>query len=138
MPESILNTTKKSLGLDVDYPAFDPDVIMLINSALSTLTQLGIGPANGFMITGAAETWDAFLGEDPVANMAKHLVFLKVKLVFDPPATSFVIGAMEKQIEELTWRLNVHRESTEWVDPDPRRPVQNVFGDPLVIDGGVG
>jgi hypothetical protein len=119
MEQSILTSTKKILGIAEDYTIFDLDIITHINSAFSTLTQLGVGPAEGFMITGADETWDAFIAEDFQYNSVKSYVFLKTRQLFDPPQTSYLISAVERQIQELEWRLNVHREETGWVDPDP-------------------
>lgn len=138
MSDSILNSTKKSLGLAEDYSAFDSDVLMHINSALSVLAQLGVGPAAGFMVLDETATWEDLLGQDDVLNMAKTYVFLRVKMVFDAPSTAHHLNAMETQINELGWRINAHREATQWVDPDPRHPSEDVFGDPVVIDGGVG
>lgn len=113
-PKSILDSTKKALGVGFDYDVFDPDIIMHINSAFSTLEQLGIGPDGGFAITDDSATWDTFLGDDPRLNSVKTYVFLKVRYVFDPPATSFVLNAMKEQIQEHEWRLNVYRENTKW------------------------
>lgn len=114
---SILNDTKKILQLAEDYTAFDLDVITHINTAFTTLQQLGIGPVEGFMIEDASAEWEAFLGGDPRLNSVKTYLYLRVRLVFDPPATSFHIAALEKQIEELEWRLNVQREGETWVPP---------------------
>jgi hypothetical protein len=120
MEQSILTSTKKILGIAEDYTVFDLDIITHINSAFSTLTQLGVGPTNGFMIEDASEVWSDFIDElDYQYNAVKSYVFLKVRQLFDPPQTSYLISAMEKQIEELEWRLNVHREETDWVDPNP-------------------
>lgn len=119
MGQSILESTKKALGLDKDYTAFDVDIIMHINSVFATLTQLGVGPAEGFMIEDASPEWEAYLGDDPRLNSARSYVYLKVRLLFDPPATSFAIAAMEKQAEEFEWRLNVTREDDTWVPPEP-------------------
>jgi hypothetical protein len=120
MNMSILNSTKKVLGIAEDYTVFDEDIIMHINTAFSTLTQLGVGPAEGFMIEDATAEWDDFITDgDPQYNSVKSYVFLKVSMLFDPPQTSYLITAKEKQIEELEWRLNVHREETGWTDPDP-------------------
>lgn len=118
MDKSILNNVKKMLGLDEDYDAFDTDVIIHINSVFSTLSQLGIGPIEGFMIEDDIPTWDDFL-ITPNANLSsiKTYVYLRVRLLFDPPATSFAIQAMEKQIQELEWRLNAYREEAAWVSP---------------------
>lgn len=121
METSILNSTKKVLGLPEDYTVFDHDVITHINTALSQLTQLGIGPAQGYMIEGVDDEWDDFIdvATDPQLNNVKTYVFLKTRQFFDPPQTSYLISAMERQIQELEWRMNVHREETGWVDPAP-------------------
>lgn len=110
MINSILNSTKKLLGLDPDYDVFDLDVMMHINSVFSTLTQLGVGPTEGFMIEDDSATWDAFLDADPQLNQVKTYVYLRVRMLFDPPANAFLQTAMEKQKEELEWRLNVQAE----------------------------
>lgn len=120
MTGSILDDTKKMLGLDAGYTAFDSDVTIHINTVLSTLNQLGIGPTAGFMIVDNTTTWDAFIGNtDPTLNAVKTYIFMKVKMMFDPPTTSFVIEAYTKQISELEWRLNVNREGVSWTDPNP-------------------
>jgi hypothetical protein len=119
MEQSILNSTKKILGIAEDYTVFDLDIITHINTAFSTLTQLGVGPAQGFMIEDATEVWTDFIADDLQYNSVKSYVFLKVRQLFDPPSTSYLIAATEKQIEELEWRLNVHREEDGWVDPNP-------------------
>jgi len=122
MEPSILISTKKVLGIAEDYTVFDEDIIMHINTAFSTLTQLGVGPSAGFMIEDESAEWDEFLPAEPGGlqyNAVKSYVFLKVSMLFDPPQTSYLIAAKEKQIQELEWRLNVHREETGWVDPDP-------------------
>lgn len=116
-PNSILDSTKKALGIGFDYDVFDPDIIMHINSVFSTLNQLGIGPEEGFMIESDQETWDSFLGVDLRLNSVKSYVFLKVRLLFDPPANSFAIAAVEKQAQEYEWRLNAYREGQSWAAP---------------------
>jgi hypothetical protein len=119
MEQSILISTKKILGIADNYTVFDLDIITHINSAFSTLTQLGVGPAEGFMIQGVDEEWTDFVADDLQYNSVKSYVFLKTRQLFDPPQTSYLISAVERQIQELEWRLNVHREETGWVDPDP-------------------
>lgn len=116
-PDSILDSIKKNLGLAWDYTAFDPDVIMHINSVFSDLNQLGIGPVQGFMIEGRDEVWEDYLGNDLNLNSVKSYMYLRVRLLFDPPTNSFGIAMQEKQVEKLEWRLNVNRETTEWTDP---------------------
>jgi hypothetical protein len=113
MTDSILNSTKKLLGIAADYTAFDLDVMTHINSAFLTLDQIGVGPTGGFLIEDAEAEWWDLLGDDPRLNAVKTFVYLKVRVAFDPPTTSFAIGAMEKQIQELEWRLMVQ------VDPAP-------------------
>jgi len=131
MTDSILNSTKKVLQLPEDYTAFDPDILMHINSAFATLNQLGIGPDDGFEIAGATEVWADFLGANPKLNSVKTYVALKVKMVFDPPQFSFHTNALQAEIDQYEWRLNTYRESYAWVDPDPELDDQIV-----VIDGG--
>ena len=134
MSESILTSTKKILGMEEDYTFFDLDIIMHINAALSTLTQLGVGPAAGFMIEDKTATWDAFIGSDPRLNAVKQYVFLRVKYVFDPPQSGYAVTAMKEQIEEHAWRLNVQMEETIWTDPNPVVPTDD--DDVIVLDGG--
>jgi len=117
--DSILTSTKKALGLDEGYEAFDPDIIMHINSALSRLNQLGIGPELGFMIEDKEALWDTFLGSDPRLNNVKTYVYLRVRLLFDPPQTGFHTQAMQEQIKELEWLINAQREDEHWVNPVP-------------------
>lgn len=107
MTNSILEDTKKILQIAPNYDVFDLDVITHINSALSVLNQLGIGPDDGFMIVDSTSTWDELLQGDARFNSVKTYVFLKVKMVFDPPTTSFVLTAMQDQLKELEWRLEV-------------------------------
>lgn len=106
MDTSILNNIKKLLGLSEDYEAFDTDIIILINAAFSVLHQLGVGPEEGFAITDASATWEDFMGNVPNLEMVKTYVYLKVRVVFDPP-TGSVLEAMNKTIQEYEWRANV-------------------------------
>jgi hypothetical protein len=119
VPDSILNSVKKNLGLDESYTAFDADILLYINGVFSTLNQLGIGPEDGFAIEDDSTTWDAFLGTDLKLNSVKTYMYLRVRLLFDPPQTSHHIDAVNKQILELEWRLNTVREMTAWVAPEP-------------------
>lgn len=114
MTDSILDTTKKVLGIESSYTAFDLDVLMHVNSALATLNQLGIGPEEGFEIEDATAVWSDFLGTDKRYNPVKTYVYLRVRLLFDPPSTSFAIEAIKNQLQELEWRLNVHREAVTY------------------------
>ena len=107
MEESIFDSIKDMLGPDSSYEVFDNEILIHINMALSVLTQLGVGPAEGFVVTGSDETWDQFLGNDKVAQMTKTFVYMKVKMAFDPPSSSFVLTSMEKACDEIGWRLAV-------------------------------
>lgn len=111
MEESILTSTKKVLGLDDGYDAFDEDVIMFINSALSTLEQIGVGRTGGFSITGSDEVWADLEVPDHYLGMVKTYLFLKVKMLFDPPATGFLVNAMNAQLEEHEYRLKTFTET---------------------------
>lgn len=105
--ESILTSIKKLLGVSEDYDQFDSDIIMHINSVFSILTQLGVGPSEGYSIDGKYETWDDFVTNDPRLSAIKSYMYLKVRMLFDPPASSALIEAMNRQISELEWRLLV-------------------------------
>lgn len=117
MSDSILTSTKKVLGIDEAYTAFDPDILMHVNSVFSTLNQLGIGPVEGFEVVDSSASWSDFLGGDPRLNSVKTYVYLRVRLVFDPPGTSFLVDSMNKQIQQMEWRLNVQREATDYTAP---------------------
>lgn len=132
MITSILTSVKKVLGLDASYTAFDEDIILYINTALSRLHRMGVGPENGYAIEDATPTWEDFIGTDPVLNMVKGLVCLYVKLRFDPPPTSYAMQAAQEQINEKEWLITQYMEETNWVDP---RPVTVPEGE-LVLDGG--
>lgn len=110
MESSILNSTKHILGLQDDYLAFDLDVITHINTAFSTLNQLGVGPTDAFSIDSAENNWDELDIPQNQMSMIRTYVFLKARMLFDPPATSFLIEASNNQIKELEWRLNALRE----------------------------
>lgn len=131
MTTSVLNSTKKTLGLSNDYDVFDDQIIMHINSVFSTLHQLGLGPEDGFEIDSDSANWEDFIGTVKNINSVKTYMYLKVRMLFDPPATSFHIQAMDKQIEELEFRLNVAGDKT-WTPPDPDLDLE----DDLIIDGG--
>lgn len=113
MNDSILQTIKQLLGPSADYEYFDTEIIIHINSVLMILTQLGIGPAGGFLITGGAETWGDFLGGRTNLEAVKSYVYLKVKKVFDPTLSTSVKAAMDELISEYEWRLNVSAESAK-------------------------
>lgn len=106
--ESILTSIKKLLGITEEYTHFDNDLIMHINSVLMILSQLGVGPSEGYSISSSAQTWTDFLGDDlKKLQSVKSYVALKVRLMFDPPTSSSVMEAINNQIREFEWRLNV-------------------------------
>lgn len=114
---SILKGTKKSLGLDENYDAFDHDVITHVNAAFFTLNQLGLGPEEGFMIEDDSEEWDEFTNGRINLNAVQTYVYLRVRLLFDPPGTAHHIQAIKDQIVELEHRLKMDREVTAWQAP---------------------
>lgn len=105
--DSILTSVKKLLGLTEEYTAFDPDLIMHINSVLMILRQMGVGPEKGFTISDATATWSEFCNERTDLEAVKSYVALKVKLLFDPPQSSSTMEATKNLISELEWRLYV-------------------------------
>ena len=111
MEESILKTIKKLLGIAVEYEYFDADLIVHINSTIMTLSQLGLESAKNFEITGNTETWENLLQNDTCLNSVKTYLYLKVKLLFDPPSTPSVLESYKQTIQELEWRINVQIES---------------------------
>lgn len=129
--QSILKSVKKNLGLNDAYDEFDQDVITHINSAFFVLNQLGVGPSICFEIGDDEEEWDDFFEENKDLNGVKTWLYLKVRLAFDPPGTSYHIKAIEDQIVELTHRLLMVRQSRTWGAPVD---VDNIYE--LVFDGG--
>lgn len=113
-PDSILDSTKKAIGLGADYDVFDLDILMHINTAFSTLSQLGVGPEDGFVVEDDKTSWSDYLLAEKERNMVKSYVYLRVRLLFDPPETSYLINAFNDQVKELEWRLNVHEEGEKW------------------------
>lgn len=103
---SILNDVKHMLGHTEDDTDFDQDIVIFINGVFGTLTQLGVGPAIGFQISGPGNQWEEFF-TDPRLNSVKSYIFLKAKMMFNPPDTGFVLSSMERQVQELEFRLNV-------------------------------
>lgn len=110
MEPSILKSTKKILNVPPDYTAFDIDIITHINSAFSVLNQLGVGPTTGFMIESDEEVWDDFEVPTNQINLIRTYIYLKTKILFDPPGTSFLLDAVKEQIIEQEWRLSAFRD----------------------------
>lgn len=105
--DSILGSIKKLLGITEVYDVFDKDLVMHINSVFFVLTQLGVGPAEGFAIQDETAVWDDFIPCGANLEAVKSYVYLKVRLLFDPPQSSALTEAINRQISEFEWRLNV-------------------------------
>lgn len=112
---SILLSVKKMLGPSADYDVFDPELIIYINSVFGTLHQLGVGPEEKFVITGDSELWSDFTTEGEEIEEVKSYMYLRVRLLFDPPSSSFVLSSFKEQLKELEWRLQCKAE--EIIDP---------------------
>lgn len=105
--ESILTSIKKLLGISEEYTHFDQDIIMHINSVFMILTQLGVGPSDGFFIEDKTLYWEDYISEPAELQAVKTYMYMKVRLLFDPPASSAVMEALNRSISEFEWRLNV-------------------------------
>lgn len=113
--DSILNSVKKSLGIEPDYTDFDPDILMHINAAIMTLRQIGVGPLEGYTVTSSEQTFDDYLGEGSTeTSMVRAYFFYKAKLGFDPPASTAVMEAIKEMIRETEWRLNIQVDPGCW------------------------
>lgn len=110
--DSILQSTKKMLGIGHDDDSFDLDITIHINTAFSTMFQAGVGPILGFQIDDGNNVWSQFTGDRMDIAGVKTYVYLRVRLLFDPPTSSFALDAVQKQIDELLWRLNVAADFT--------------------------
>lgn len=126
MADSILTSTKAGLGIPESHTAFDVELILHINSVLSRLTELGLGPSQGFKIIDSAQTWEDFLGTDPRFDDAKSYMVFAVKMRFDPPDIGFVITAMKEQIEKDEYLLTNRRDN-----------ILAEEAEQMVVDGGV-
>lgn len=126
--ESILTSIKKLLGISEEYTHFDNDIIMHINTVLMVLNQLGIGPEEGFLIFDKSAMWNDFISSDNKnLHAIKTYVYLKVKLLFDPPLSSAVMEATNRLISELEWRLNVLAEELTNTTPEDNAPAYDEF-----------
>lgn len=105
--ESILDSIKKLLGISAECTSFDTDIILHINSVLAVLNQLGAGPEEGFFIFDSSAKWSDVIDDNSRLNLVKSYIYSKVKLLFDPPASSSVLGALERTVSELEWRISI-------------------------------
>ena len=111
--ESMLTSIKKMLGIAEEYTQFDADLIMHINSVLSILTQIGVGPSEGFAIEDDVAVWTDFVPANPKLELIKSYTYMKVKLIFDPPLSSSVIESLNRLTSELEWRIQVAADPVE-------------------------
>ena len=108
MVESILDSIKQMLGSESEDTNFDKELIIYINGALMVINHLGVGP-NGYRITDKTNTWAEFMGDRTDLELIKTDVYLRVRLVFDPPQNSFLVAAIKEQIAEYDWRIEMSR-----------------------------
>lgn len=110
--DSILTSIKKMLGIAEEYEHFDPDIIMHINTVFMVLNQLGVGPEEGFTIEDSSSVWTDFVPDTTKVEAIKTYIYLRVRLLFDPPNNNGTFDAINRSISELEWRLNVAASST--------------------------
>lgn len=116
--ESILTSIKKLLGINEEYTHFDIDIIMYINSALGILTQMGVGPSDGYSISDKESTWSNFITDMRKLEFVKTYIYLKVRLDFDPPTSASHIDVINRKIQESEWRISVQVDPGEEVVSD--------------------
>lgn len=116
--ESILTSVKKLLGIDEDYKQFDTDIIIHINTVFMVLTQIGVGPSEGFSISDEYSTWEDFTDNKIFLNSVKSYMYLRVKLLFDPPLSSAAMDSLKKLADEFEWRLQVAAENNSSEEED--------------------
>lgn len=113
---SILLSTKKLLGIEPEHKQFDIELTLNINSVFMILNQLGVGPVEGFRIEGEEDVWTSFLESRTDLESVKTYIYLKVRLMFDPPQMGYLVDSIQKQCQELEWRLNVQAENNKKED----------------------
>jgi hypothetical protein len=131
-PDSILDSVKKVLGFEAEYTAFDLDITIFINSAIGALQQLGVGPAEGLLIQDNTTLWNELAGEKNLLGLVQVYIYMKCRMLFDPPQTAIAIRAFESQIEELGWRVNA---AAETINP-PGSPRHLHKHNPFGIEDG--
>lgn len=109
--DSILTSIKKQLGILEEYTHFDPEIIIHINSVFSSLRQMGVGPSEMFIVKNKDDLWEDFIGNKEVLESVKTYVYLKVRLIFDPPASATIVNVFNENIKELEWRLHFSAET---------------------------
>jgi hypothetical protein len=140
MEQSILKSTKKILGVSPDDDSFDLDIMTHINSAFSNLHDLGVGSPLGFVVEDDTANWNnLFEKPEEQKSMLAYIrsyIYLRVRLLFDPPGTSFLLDSINKQIEELEWRISVKREEEKWIETSELEVDEFEGTVQGVIDGG--
>lgn len=136
MEASILTSTKKILGIPNEYEVYDDDIVTHINSTFSIVNQLGVGPEEGFFIEDAGAEWDDLGVPMNQLGVIRTYVFVRVKMLFDPPTVGFMVDATERQISELEWRLSVFREGERYpLPPDQEVTDYDYRNDPVDVGG---
>ena len=116
---SILNTIKPMVNVEVDDKNFDAVLIPFINGALTVITQLGVGLPTGFKIADEAKTWPELLGEREDLDIVKTAIYIRVRLLFDPPQNAFLVTALKEELQEAEWRIEAWHNPPVLVDPNP-------------------
>ena len=109
--DSILQSIKKLLGIDDEYKHFDDDIVMHINTVFAILKQLGVGPPEGFSIIDRGEIWSDYSPDNTLNESVKTYIYLKVKLIFDPPLSSAAVETIKELVKELEFRLNLEADT---------------------------
>ena len=102
--DSILTSVKTYLGIQAEDDAFDADILMAINATMVVLNQLGVGPSAPYVVSDYSNTWSELLGDDPVGGVREY-VNMRVRLLFDPPTNTYVVQALNDQVDEFEWRI---------------------------------
>ena len=109
--DSILTSIKKLMGLTEEYDAFDQDILILINSVLFELEQIGVKAKDGFSLTDKTVVWSDYSDDDRLLNALKPYIYMKTKLTFDPPTSSGALDSMNRIIDRFEWRINLYSDT---------------------------
>lgn len=113
MDDSILDTIKSMLGIEEGFTGFDTDILIDINAAFLTLNQLQVGPTDGFQVASSEQIWSDFTDDKVMVDSLRPYIYLKTRLLFDPPTNSYLLTSMENQCKEFEWRMNIRGEGTK-------------------------
>ena len=109
--DSILTSIKKLMGLTEEYDAFDQDILILINSVLFELEQIGVKAKEGFVLSDKTAVWSDYSDDDRLLNALKPYIYMKTKLTFDPPTSSGALDSMNRIIDRFEWRINLYSDT---------------------------